>query len=192
MATMRYRALGASGIKVSELCLGTMMFGGPTYEAQTRYRYQVAGKDYESTRVGLDALSNSDNIDDWHRQWVGRLQTAQAAGQRITVWVNPDDPSQSLIDRSVRWSLQIFRLPFALVFTGVGLVAAWFFLRTLLGLFKPADSASEERGSDSGEVIAGRVGRDAPGRGTPGRISRLDHDCGARRRPPDQPQDGHQ
>lgn len=121
---------------------------GPTYEAQTRYRYQVAGKDYESTRVGLDALSNSDNIDDWHRQWVGRLQTAQAAGQRITVWVNPDDPSQSLIDRSVRWSLQIFRLPFALVFTGVGLVAAWFFLRTLLGLFKPADSASEERGSD--------------------------------------------
>ena len=121
---------------------------GPTYEVQTRYRYQVAGKDYESTRVGLDTLGNSDNIDDWHRQWVGRLQTAQAAGQGITIWVNPDDPSQSLIDRSVRWSLQIFRLPFALVFTGVGLVAAWFFLRTLLGLFKPADSAPDERGSD--------------------------------------------
>jgi aryl-alcohol dehydrogenase-like predicted oxidoreductase len=27
---MRYRVLGASGIKVSEICLGTMMFGGPT------------------------------------------------------------------------------------------------------------------------------------------------------------------
>lgn len=30
MKTMRYRPLGASGTKVSELCVGTMMFGGPT------------------------------------------------------------------------------------------------------------------------------------------------------------------
>ena len=29
---MRYRSLGSSGLKVSELCLGTMMFGGPTPE----------------------------------------------------------------------------------------------------------------------------------------------------------------
>jgi aryl-alcohol dehydrogenase-like predicted oxidoreductase len=36
MAQMRYRVLGSSGIKVSELCLGTMMFGGPTDEAQAR------------------------------------------------------------------------------------------------------------------------------------------------------------
>src|SRR5688572_30703287 len=36
MAQMRYRFLGSSGIKVSELCLGTMMFGGATDEAQAR------------------------------------------------------------------------------------------------------------------------------------------------------------
>jgi aryl-alcohol dehydrogenase-like predicted oxidoreductase len=30
---MEYRALGRSGLKVSPLCLGTMMFGGPTSEA---------------------------------------------------------------------------------------------------------------------------------------------------------------
>jgi aryl-alcohol dehydrogenase-like predicted oxidoreductase len=30
MTAMRYRVLGASGMKVSEICLGTMMFGGPT------------------------------------------------------------------------------------------------------------------------------------------------------------------
>jgi aryl-alcohol dehydrogenase-like predicted oxidoreductase len=29
---MEYRALGKSGLKVSPLCLGTMMFGGPTDE----------------------------------------------------------------------------------------------------------------------------------------------------------------
>jgi aryl-alcohol dehydrogenase (NADP+) len=36
MAKMRYRVLGTSGIRVSELCLGTMMFGGPTDEAEAR------------------------------------------------------------------------------------------------------------------------------------------------------------
>src|SRR5262245_35969823 len=33
---MRHRVLGSSGIRVSELCLGTMMFGGPTGEAEAR------------------------------------------------------------------------------------------------------------------------------------------------------------
>jgi aryl-alcohol dehydrogenase-like predicted oxidoreductase len=33
-STMNYRILGRSGIRVSEICLGTMMFGGPTEEAE--------------------------------------------------------------------------------------------------------------------------------------------------------------
>ena len=33
MAKMRYRVLGSSGLKVSEISLGTMMFGGPTSDA---------------------------------------------------------------------------------------------------------------------------------------------------------------
>jgi aryl-alcohol dehydrogenase-like predicted oxidoreductase len=33
---MRHRVLGSSGIRVSERCLGTMMFGGPTGEADAR------------------------------------------------------------------------------------------------------------------------------------------------------------
>jgi aryl-alcohol dehydrogenase-like predicted oxidoreductase len=33
---MEYRKLGASGLKVSPLCLGTMMFGGPTAEPDAR------------------------------------------------------------------------------------------------------------------------------------------------------------
>jgi aryl-alcohol dehydrogenase-like predicted oxidoreductase len=28
--TMQYRKLGTTGVSVSELCLGTMMFGAPT------------------------------------------------------------------------------------------------------------------------------------------------------------------
>jgi aryl-alcohol dehydrogenase-like predicted oxidoreductase len=33
---MEYRSLGQSGLKVAPLCLGTMMFGGPTSEADSR------------------------------------------------------------------------------------------------------------------------------------------------------------
>ena len=33
---MEYRKLGRSGLKVSPLCLGTMMFGGPTTEADAK------------------------------------------------------------------------------------------------------------------------------------------------------------
>jgi aryl-alcohol dehydrogenase (NADP+) len=32
---MQYRKLGATGVKVSPLCLGTMMFGGETDEAHS-------------------------------------------------------------------------------------------------------------------------------------------------------------
>src|ERR1700757_4056241 len=32
-SSMQYRHLGRSGLKVSPICLGTMMFGGPTDEA---------------------------------------------------------------------------------------------------------------------------------------------------------------
>ncbi|MDF1794523.1 MAG: aldo/keto reductase, partial [Thalassobaculaceae bacterium] len=33
---MDYRKMGRSGLKVSPLCLGAMMFGGPTPEAESR------------------------------------------------------------------------------------------------------------------------------------------------------------
>lgn len=36
MTDMRYRVLGRSGVSVSELCLGTMNFGGPTDEAESQ------------------------------------------------------------------------------------------------------------------------------------------------------------
>lgn len=51
MAEMRYRVLGRSGISVSELCLGTMNFGGPTDEP-------------ESQRIIEHALENGVNFID--------------------------------------------------------------------------------------------------------------------------------
>lgn len=110
---------------------------GPSYEALVRYRYEVGGRSYQSTQLGLDPAGFADNIGaDWSRDWARRLQAARDQGLRITVLVDPREPSRALIDPSVRWPLQLFRLPFALVFTGGGVVAAGFFVALLLGLVK--------------------------------------------------------
>ena len=105
--------------------------GGTAYQVLARYRYTVAGQTYEAQRVGLDPNSRADNVGDWQAQWHRTLRQAQERGESITAWVNPQAPAQALLDRSIRWRLQIFRLPFALVFTGVGVTAAWLFLRIL-------------------------------------------------------------
>ncbi len=125
---------------------------GTTYHVQARYRYEFAGRQYEGTRIGLDPQGSADNISDWHQRWHGQLQSAQARGARITIMVDPRDPSQSLIDPSIRWPLQVFRLPFALVFTGVGLAAAWVFVYTLLGLGKSREEDEEGSGGLSGQA----------------------------------------
>ena len=51
---MPYRTLGRSGIKVSPLCLGTMMFGGPTDE-RTAMRIVAAARD-----AGINFLDTAD------------------------------------------------------------------------------------------------------------------------------------
>ena len=51
---MDYRALGRSGIKVSPLCLGTMMFGGPTDE-KTAARIIASARD-----AGVNFLDTAD------------------------------------------------------------------------------------------------------------------------------------
>jgi aryl-alcohol dehydrogenase-like predicted oxidoreductase len=52
--SMEYRGLGASGLQVSPLCLGTMMFGGPTEEAEAQ-RIAAHAKD-----AGINFIDTAD------------------------------------------------------------------------------------------------------------------------------------
>lgn len=106
--------------------------GGETYRAEGSYRYVFAGKPYSGSRLGLSKVGGSDNIDDWHHEVSATLEDARAAGKPITVWVNPDNPAESVLDREIRWSELLFLVPFSLAFGGVGvgaLVAMVFVLR---------------------------------------------------------------
>lgn len=127
---------------------------GPAFEVQARYRYAVDGKPHEGTRVGLDPAGHGESMDfdGWQRRWLAQLQGARTSGHTVTAWVNPVNPSQSLIDPAIRWRLQLFRLPFALVFTGVGLVAAWVFVVVLLRWRKMAREEADAASLSDGPV----------------------------------------
>jgi aryl-alcohol dehydrogenase-like predicted oxidoreductase len=91
MAQMRYRVLGSSGIRVSELCLGTMMFGGPTNaaEAQRIVDHAVdSGVNFiDTANVYTEGRSESvigPAIKAKRGRWVLATKVAQSTGPDIT------------------------------------------------------------------------------------------------------------
>src|SRR3954449_5700187 len=99
---MHYRQLGRSGLKVSPICLGTMMFGGPTDEA-TSARIIARARD-----AGINFIDTADAYNKGgSEEVVGRA----IAGERnrwilATKLANPmgDDPNRAGLSR--RWVLQ--------------------------------------------------------------------------------------
>ena len=90
-----------------------------TYEAYARYTYDVQGQTFVADRVGLS--SGSDNIGSYQQEIGNNLSRAHAGGESILVYVDPNDPSQAIIDRGVRWGMVGFKSIFLFVFGGVGL-----------------------------------------------------------------------
>jgi len=90
-----------------------------TYEAYARYTYDVQGQTFVADRVGLS--SGSDNIGRYQQEMGNNLSRAHTGGESILVYVDPNDPSQAIIDRGVRWGMVGFKSIFLFVFGGVGL-----------------------------------------------------------------------
>jgi aryl-alcohol dehydrogenase-like predicted oxidoreductase len=99
---MQYRQLGRSGLKISPICLGSMMFGGPTDEATAR---RIVAKAREA---GVNFIDTADNynsggseqvvgraISNDRLSWVLATKLANSAG---------DDPNRGGLSR--RWVLQ--------------------------------------------------------------------------------------
>jgi aryl-alcohol dehydrogenase-like predicted oxidoreductase len=99
---MNYRLLGRTGVKVSELCLGTMMFGGPTDEAESIriiHRALDAGINFLDT-ADMYAAGKSEEV-------VGKA----LAGRRDDVVLatkgsNPMGPGVNQQGLSRRWLMQ--------------------------------------------------------------------------------------
>ncbi len=90
-----------------------------TYSVKAEYQYRVAGQEYTGSRVAIG--SGSDNVGEFQKELGARLEEAQRSGTPVQAWVNPDNPAEAVLDRSLRPGMLAFKLVFALVFGGAGL-----------------------------------------------------------------------
>lgn len=97
-----------------------------TYQATARYQYRYAGRDWTGDRVSL--YRGADNLGGFQEQLGNELEQAFRTGRPVTVYVNPDDPAQALVDRTLRVGYLSFMAAFVLLFGGIGvgmMVWAW-------------------------------------------------------------------
>ena len=96
-----------------------------TYLARARYSYQINGVYYTNDRVAISR--RSDNIGSFQEDLGYRLEAAFAAKNHRNL-VQPEDPQDTIINRSLRVGLLFFKLIFVVVFGGAGiglLLFAW-------------------------------------------------------------------
>ncbi len=99
-----------------------------TYEAYADYTYEFGGQQYSNDRVGI--AGGADNIGDYQQDMGRHLSGVYSRRKTITVYVDPDEPSEAILDRSLRWGLIGFKSIFLFTFGGVGLGLIIFVFRT--------------------------------------------------------------
>ncbi|THB71991.1 MAG: DUF3592 domain-containing protein [Desulfobulbaceae bacterium] len=92
---------------------------GDANQTRAAYNYLFEGRPYEGDRVSLATFN--DNIGSYHQDMQAELKRALHSNKPITIWVNPDDPHESVIDREMRWGLFSLVTVFCFVFVIIGL-----------------------------------------------------------------------
>jgi len=92
---------------------------GSENQTNARYRYDFDGATYEGERVYVAAFN--DNIGSYHTELLGRLKRYERTHEPVQIWVNPQDPTQAVIDRDMRWGLFALMTVFCSVFILIGL-----------------------------------------------------------------------
>lgn len=113
------------------------------------YRYKLGEQEYTGRRAGTFLLGGVENITD---VMYDRVQQAYADKKPLTIYVNPDNPSESVIDRNVNYKGLLLFLPFMLGFGGVALGALIIGIRDLL-----PESEARRRQKAKGEAMNGLV-----------------------------------
>jgi hypothetical protein len=93
---------------------------GTTYRVDVRYRYDLGGRGYESDRYRFLRFSSSGRS--------GKEETVRSlnAARRVDCWVNPEDPSESVLDRGPYAVMLFGLLPLVFVLVGAGGIYAAF------------------------------------------------------------------
>ena len=93
-----------------------------TYSVNSNYSYQFNGENYTSNRVSLS--TGSDNIGQYWENLERSLRQAKNSNEAVA-FVNPEDPTDSLLDRTLRWKSMVFGSMLFFLFGGVGVFLLW-------------------------------------------------------------------
>lgn len=123
--------------------------GGTTYKAKASYEYYYNNQKYTAKRVGISG--GSDNVGSYHQDMQRKL--SRVGNKPMTVWVNPNEPSQAIIDRSFRYGLLFFYFVFVVVFGGFGLGGMYLVWKHRNAGNKLVDSDSEKPWTEYAEWL---------------------------------------
>lgn len=100
--------------------------------AGARYRYGVGRFTYTSSRIGVHPQA-ADNFGDWQQRWAETLAAHRRSDTvPLMAWVDPQDPENAVVDRSLRCEVLIFHAVFVALplwpmsLAARALVARWF------------------------------------------------------------------
>ncbi|MEM9597289.1 MAG: DUF3592 domain-containing protein, partial [Acidobacteriota bacterium] len=93
---------------------------GSTYWPDIRYSFQLDGSEYEGKRYSFRNATGDSRA-------ANEVLQRYPVGDEITCWVDPDNPSQSVIDRSPGWFLLLGLAPIPIIAIGFG--GLWFMSR---------------------------------------------------------------
>ena len=127
-----------------------------TYRATAHYRFEWAGQPVQGQRAAIS--ERADNIGDFQQQLGWQLERAFKTGRSVPVWVNPSNPHESIIDRSLRPGLLAFKMVFVVMFGGFGVGLLFFLWHDRKAAAAAGDApASARPWLDRAEWAQGRV-----------------------------------
>ncbi len=92
--------------------------GGPTFSVEADYQYEFGNQPFTGNRVWFG--SGSDNIGNFHQRVYDELNDHRLRGRPFRCFVDPSDPSSSVLYRDVRIEMLWFESIFVLLFGGFG------------------------------------------------------------------------
>ncbi len=96
---------------------------GADNETRAHYRYDFGGRKYHGGGVGTSEFK--DSIGSYHRDMQARLGRIERSGGALSIWVNPANPSEAVIDRDMRWGLFALVSGFCSIFMLIGLAVVY-------------------------------------------------------------------
>jgi hypothetical protein len=131
--------------------------GGGSHRAAANYTYEFDGKQYQGQRVGL--LEISDNFGDFQQRAFNELKRHHDDGTPFRAFVNPNNPSQSVLYRQLRWELMSFFSIFPAVFgsAGLGMAAGAYAASRRTTASAPTNVPKDQLWTARGDWASGKI-----------------------------------